>query len=185
MGLYADPNDPCPMGLSSNHLQAYPSGSWMLLLLAKSTSQDYISLSINLWWKNVRVSPSAFQLITRSIIPLQAFLIITFKLSLTDFCCAHPETPITLCISALTNYVKGSKSVFIWKYFPTVASGFAQHENLECISFHRGNIFSWDCFVTNDYTKYRAWSDNCENTPSRSKLPIASNVAVGSYINVA
>ena len=40
------------LGLSLHHLQAYPSGSWMLLLLAKPKSQEHISLSGNLWWKN-------------------------------------------------------------------------------------------------------------------------------------
>ena len=46
----------------SCHLQAYPSGSWMLLLLAKPTSQEHISLSNNLWWENngsFSISPSA------------------------------------------------------------------------------------------------------------------------------
>ena len=40
------------LGLSSCHLQAYPLGSWMLLLVAKPTSQEHISLSSNLWQKN-------------------------------------------------------------------------------------------------------------------------------------
>ena len=81
------------LGLSSCHLQAYPSGSWTLLLLAKPASQEHISLSNNLWQENVEVSPSAFWLVTRSIIPFQAFLIKTFKLSLTTFCCAHQGMP--------------------------------------------------------------------------------------------
>ena len=81
------------LGLSSCPLQAYSSGSWALFLLAKPTFQEHISLSNNLWWENVEVSPSPFQLITRSIIALQAFFIITFKLSLTTFCHTHPGTP--------------------------------------------------------------------------------------------
>ena len=81
------------LGLSLHHLKAYPSGSWMLLLQAKPTSQEHISLSNNLWQENLEVSPSAFQLITGSIIPLQAFLMIIFKLPLTAFCWAHPRTP--------------------------------------------------------------------------------------------
>ena len=36
---------------------------------------------------------TAFWLIMGSIIPLQAFLIITFKLSLTNFCHTHPGAP--------------------------------------------------------------------------------------------
>ena len=40
------------LGLSSHHLQAYTSGLWMLLLLAKPMSQEHISLSGNLWWKS-------------------------------------------------------------------------------------------------------------------------------------
>ena len=43
--------------------------------------------------RKMEVSPSAFQLITRSIVPLQAFLIIIPKLSLTTFCHAHPGMP--------------------------------------------------------------------------------------------
>ena len=52
MGLCANPRNPCPVALSSWHLQASPSGSWTLLLLAKPTFQEYISLSGNLWQKN-------------------------------------------------------------------------------------------------------------------------------------
>ena len=40
--------------LSSHHLQAYPSGVWMLLLLVKPMSQEHISLGGNLWWKNCK-----------------------------------------------------------------------------------------------------------------------------------
>ena len=40
------------LGLPLHHLQAYPSCSQMLLLLAKPTSQECISLSSNLWQKN-------------------------------------------------------------------------------------------------------------------------------------
>ena len=39
------------LDLTSWHLQAYPSGSWMLLLLEKPTFWGHISLSGNLWWK--------------------------------------------------------------------------------------------------------------------------------------
>ena len=41
----------------------------------------------------MKASLSAFQLITGPIVLLQAFLIITFKLSLTDCYHTHPETP--------------------------------------------------------------------------------------------
>ena len=62
MGLCANPNDPHPVGpVLTCHLQAYPSGLWMLLLLAKPTSQEHISFSDNLWQENVKASLSAFQ----------------------------------------------------------------------------------------------------------------------------
>ena len=85
MGLHVEPNDPHPVGPLFVPYQAYPSGLWMLLLLAKLMSLGHIFLSNNLWQENVKVFPSAFWLITRSIIPSLDFLIITFKLSLTDF----------------------------------------------------------------------------------------------------
>ena len=81
------------LGLSTSHLQAYPSGFWSLLLLAKPTSQEHISLSNNLQQENMNVSPSALGLITRSFMPLQDFLITTFNLSLIDLCQTHPGMP--------------------------------------------------------------------------------------------
>ena len=93
MGLCADLNNPCPLGPVFMPPTGLPSGSWMPLLLAKPISQEHISLSNNLWQENMEVSSSAFWLTTRSIVPLQAFLMITFKVSLTAFCCAHPGMP--------------------------------------------------------------------------------------------
>ena len=81
------------LGLSSHHPWAYPSGSWTLLLLEKSMSQEHISLSNKLWWENVEVSPSALWLITGSILPLQAFMMIMCKLSLTTSCHVHSGMP--------------------------------------------------------------------------------------------
>ena len=80
------------LGMSLHHLQAYPSGSQLLLLLAKPKSWGCIFLSSNLWQKNSG-SFSISLLADNYITPLQVFLIITFKLSLTNFCCAHPGMP--------------------------------------------------------------------------------------------
>ena len=74
--------------LSLHHLQAYPSGLWTLFLLAKPMSQEPISHSGNLQWKN---SGSFFVSISTD--NQFSFLIITFKLSLTKFCYAHQGTP--------------------------------------------------------------------------------------------
>ena len=60
------------LGLSLHHLQAYPSGLWMLLPKAKPISQGHSPLSNNLWQENLEVPTSALHLITRTIIPLQA-----------------------------------------------------------------------------------------------------------------
>ena len=80
MGLCADLNDPHPVGpvfmpptgLSFMLVDTAPSG--------KTNVPKHISPSDNLWWENIKVSPSAFQLITGSIIPLLDLLIITSKL---------------------------------------------------------------------------------------------------------
>ena len=98
MGLCANPNNPCPVGpVFMHHLQAYPSGWWTChFFWQNQQSKEHISLSNNLWLENVEVSPSGFQLITRSIIPLQAFLIITFNLSLTTFSLCPPRDAANL-----------------------------------------------------------------------------------------
>ena len=61
------------LGLSLHHLQAYPLGLQMLFLLAKPMSQEHISLSGNLWWKNSRSFSISLLVDNWIYLPLQAF----------------------------------------------------------------------------------------------------------------
>ena len=94
MGFCANLNNPCPVGpvfmpptgLSFRLMDTAPSGKTNI------PKNRFPLVTVN-GRRTVEVSLSAFWLITRSIVPLQAFLIITFKLSLTAFCWAHPGMP--------------------------------------------------------------------------------------------
>ena len=80
-------------GLSLCHLQAYPSGSWMLLLLAKPTSQEHISLSGNLWWKNSKSFSIGLLTDNQIYHTFTGLLDYNTQAVTNQLCCAHPGTP--------------------------------------------------------------------------------------------